>query len=181
MESKVMFENEIIFKIKKYVKEEKNNKKIFDIVFLCIGTDRMTGDAFGPIVGSKLQEKLEKYNISNINVYGTLGKNVCYTNIGETLKIINDRHPNSCVIAIDSALGEKEDIGKIIINKEQIHIGKGLGKNKIELGDISIKAIVGKNSKIPNHNFYILQNISLYEVMKLSNTVANSIVKAILS
>lgn len=181
MQREIDCENEITFKIQKYINEEKNKTNIFDLVFICIGTDRMTGDSFGPLVGSKIEEKLKKHNISNINVYGTLDKNVCYTNINETLEIIRSRHPNSYIIAIDSALGEKENIGKIIINKEEMHIGKGLNKNKIELGDISIKAIVAKNSKIPNHNFYILQNVSLNEVMKLSNIVANGVVGAILN
>ena len=181
MQSYINYENEVKLKIKKYINEEKNRKNDLDVVFICIGTDRMTGDSFGPLVGTKIEEKLKEYNISNVNVYGTLNKNVCYTNINETLNIVKNRHPNSCIIAIDSALGEKEDIGSIIIKKDQMHIGKGLNKKRIEIGDISIKAVVAKNSKLPNHNFYLLQNVSLNEVMKLSNIVAKGIVDAILN
>ncbi|MBP3256212.1 MAG: spore protease YyaC [Clostridia bacterium] len=181
MVNKINYENDVSLRIRKYINEEKNKKNILDVVLVCIGTDRMTGDSFGPLVGSKIKEKLEKYNISNINVYGTLNNNVCYTNIKETMELIKNRHQSSCVIAIDSALGEKEDIGKIIVNKEKIHIGKGLNKNKIELGDISIKAVVGKNCKLSNYNFYILQNTSLNEVIKLSNKVADGVIDAILN
>ena len=38
--------------------------------------------------------------------------------------------------------------GKIIVEKEKLILGKGLNKNKIEVGDISIKAVVGKNYKL---------------------------------
>jgi len=174
-------EKKLIAKMKEYINEEKIKNNIFDLVFICIGTDRMTGDSFGTIVGRKIKQKLERYNFSNINIYGTLEKNVCYTNINETINLIEKRHPKSCVIAIDSALGEKEDIGKVIINKEKIHLGKGLNKNRIELGDISIRAVVAKNSRLPNYNFYSLQNVSLNEVIKLSDIVANGIVEAILN
>ena len=172
---------EFVYKIKKYIWQEKNRREITNLVFLCIGTDRVIGDAFGPLVGSELEEKLSKYNISNINIYGTLNENVCYTNIYEVLKKIKDRHPKSCLIAIDSALASKDSIGNIIISPEKMYIGKGLNKKKIEFGDISIKAIVGKDSKMPNHNFYILQNTSLNDIMQLSKTVANYIIEAIKS
>ena len=39
-----------------------------DIIILCIGTDRSTGDCLGPLVGHKL--KLIQYK--NVYVYGTL-------------------------------------------------------------------------------------------------------------
>ena len=170
---------EITEKLKQYINCQKNNKDFLNIVILCIGTDRMTGDSFGPLVGSLLEEKLEKSNICNINIYGTLEKNVCYTNIHEILNLIEDRHPSSCVIVIDSALSNKENIGKVIVSNEEMHIGKGLNKKKIEIGNISIKAIVGKNTKIPKYNFYTLQTVSLNEVIKLSRIVSNCIINAI--
>lgn len=173
MEIKSKYDYELSIKIKKYIKEQNN---ISNLVFLCIGTDRMTGDAFGPLVGSKIKEKLEKYNI---NVYGTLDKNVCWTNIGETIEKIYSKYSKPCIIAVDSALSKKENIGKIIVSKEKMHIGGGLNKKKIEVGDISIKAVVGSDLKIPEHNFYALQNVSLNEVMKMVNTVSNGIFHAL--
>ena len=38
------------------------------IIFLCIGTDRSTGDSLGPIVGHKLRN----LKITNIFIYGSL-------------------------------------------------------------------------------------------------------------
>lgn len=33
------------------------NKKFEDLVLLCIGTDKITGDCLGPLVGSKLKQR----------------------------------------------------------------------------------------------------------------------------
>ena len=39
-----------------------------DIILVCIGTDRSTGDSLGPLTGSKLLEK----NLEHFYIYGTL-------------------------------------------------------------------------------------------------------------
>ena len=137
-------------KIKKILYKKNNH---FNLVFLCIGTDRMTGDCLGPIVGSKLKGIVERKNIYNIDIYGTLESNVSYTNIQEISKIIEKRNPNSCIIAIDAALSSKQNIGKIFVEEGKLALGKGLNKNKIEIGDISIKGVVGENHKLLKNNF----------------------------
>lgn len=48
-----------------YYKEPYN-----EFIILCIGTDRSTGDALGPLVGHKLINSISKYN--NVYLYGTL-------------------------------------------------------------------------------------------------------------
>ena len=98
-EDKKIKEN-FIEEFTKYLYEER--KKYFEIVFLCIGTDRIIGDCLGPLVGTMLQEKLEKYNVFNINIYGNLKENICYTNIQNILKIINQKHQNACIIVVDA-------------------------------------------------------------------------------
>ena len=39
-----------------------------EVIILCIGSDRSTGDSLGPLVG----HELNKYHLNNITVYGTL-------------------------------------------------------------------------------------------------------------
>ncbi len=170
---------QLIQELGNYLYQEKRKKGYIELVFLCIGTDRITGDCFGPLVGSKLEEKLEHYNIFNINIFGTLKENVCYTNIKEVLKTIEIKHPNACLIVIDAALAVQEKIGNIIVRKEKMTLGKGLNKAKIEIGDISIKAVVGKNYKLPKYNFSHLQNISLNVVNTMANIVAEAITEVI--
>ena len=46
-----------------YNELNEKNKAFSDLIFLCIGTDRLTGDCFGPLVGDKL-----KSNINNITI-----------------------------------------------------------------------------------------------------------------
>lgn len=162
-----------------YLFQEKRKRGYLEIVFLCIGTDRIIGDSFGPLVGTKLEKLLENYNIFNINIYGTLKQNICYTNVLEILKTIKANHPNACIIVIDAALSTEEKIGKIFVKKEKMLLGKGLHKAKIEVGDISIKAVVGKNYKLSKYNFSSLQNISLNAVIKLADTVAEGIFEVI--
>lgn len=157
----------------------RENKKYVEIIFLCIGTDKIIGDCFGPLVGSKLKELLENYNIFNISIYGTLTKNVNYTNVEEIIKRINNRHLNPYIIVIDAALSKKENIGKVYIEEGKTVLGKGLNKNRIEVGDLSIKAVVGKDYKLPKYNFSSLQNISLNIVLTLSNIVAQAIAETI--
>lgn len=162
-----------------YLYQEKRKRGYLELVFLCIGTDRITGDCFGPLVGTKLQEQLEQYNIFNISIYGTLKENICYTNIQEILKMIKTRHQHACIVVIDAALSSQEKIGRIFIEKGKMTLGKSLHKAKIEVGDISIKAVVGKNYQLAKYNFSSLQNISLNVVITLANMVAKGITEVI--
>lgn len=176
-EKKEIREEKEIFisELSNYLYQEKRKRGYLEIVFLCIGTDRIIGDAFGPLVGSKLEERLEKYNIFNISIYGTLQKNISYKNVLEILSRIKEQHPQSCIVVIDAALAQEEKIGKIFVTKEKMLLGKGLNKAKIAIGDISIKAVVGKNYKLAKYNFSSLQNISLNSVIQLAEIVADGI------
>lgn len=106
------------------------------IIFFCIGTDRSTGDSYGPLVGHMLKQKL---NNPNVEIYGTLHNPVHAINIEENLNTIDTE--NNLVIAIDAALGDKEEIGEIKI-KKYVRPGKGVGKKLPNVGDIGIIAIV---------------------------------------
>lgn len=58
-------------------------------------------------------------------------------------------------------------------------LGKGLNKKKIEIGDISIKAIVAENYKKTRKNFLELSNVPLNEVIKVSDIISNGIYETI--
>lgn len=78
-----------------------------ELVFLCIGSDRMTGDCLGPYVGYLLS----RYTLSGISVYGTLSQPVHALNLEKMADFIRSRHPQGLVIAIDASLGEKSTWG----------------------------------------------------------------------
>lgn len=155
--------------------KQRREKGYEELVFLCIGTDKITGDCFGPLVGTKLIENLKEYNIFNINIYGELENTINYENVNEKINIINKYHQNACIIVIDAALSKKENIGNIYVTNEKTVLGNVLNKRRYEIGDISVKAVVGRDMKIPKYNFFTLQNISLNMVMKLANIVSEGI------
>lgn len=77
-----------------------------DTIIVCIGTDRVIGDALAPVVGTMLKSRGFRYP-----VYGTLDRPIHALNIYESIDIVKRKHPNSTIIAIDACLGKKERVG----------------------------------------------------------------------
>ena len=143
-----------------------------------MGTDRVTGDAFGPIVGHKLKALFE--HKKNIEIFGDLDKIVCNNNIDEWIKLICKNYSNPFIISIDSALSyNKENIGRVIVTKGGITLGNGLGRNSYYIGNMNIKGVVARNLRNPRQNFKLLQNVRLGEVMKMADLVANGIYNSV--
>lgn len=149
-------------------------KSISNLVFLCIGTDRITGDCFGPIVG----EKLHQFK-NNISVYGSLGEPIVQSNLKNKLDEIYLKFSNPFIVAVDAALSKEENIGKIFVINDSLKLGKGLGKNIANIGDISIKGVIGRKEKSKKRNMQILQNTSLNMVMNLANIVSKGIMEVL--
>lgn len=155
------------------LREKIRDLEISKLIFLCIGTDRVIGDSFGPLVGYKLKRIFREEE--NIKVIGTLDSIICIHNIS---KIINDIHityPESFLIAIDSALSNRNSIGKILISRNSINVGSSFKRNNIYVGDMSIRGIVSKNMNNPKHNFKLLQNIPLNLIMNMADSVVQGI------
>lgn len=133
--------------------------EISKLIFLCIGTDRITGDSFGPLVGYKLRYLFREEK--NVEIIGHLEDTVCTHNILKIIDNINYAYDFPFLIAIDAAMSNKNDIGKIIVSKNGINIGSSLYKNNIYTGNMSIKGIVSKDLKSSKYNFRLLQNTSL--------------------
>lgn len=153
-------------------------KEYSNIIFLCIGTDRITGDTFGPLVGYKLDILFRDTN--RINVIGNLSETVCCNNINSVLNNINEQYKNPFIVSIDSALSiVHENVGRIKVSEGGLCIGSGLDKNNVHIGDMNIKGIVGRDTRKPIQNFKILQNISLNLVMRLADTVSKGIYSTI--
>jgi len=153
------------------LREKIRDLEISNLVFLCIGTDRVIGDSFGPLVGHKLQYLFK--DEENIKVMGSLTNIICAHNISRIITEINDTYPESFLIAIDAALSNRNNIGKIIVSKNRMNVGSGFNKKSIYVGDVSIKGVVSKNLNNPKYNFRLLQNSSLrvnYEYGRLRST-----------
>ena len=97
------------------------NKLYSHIVFLCIGTDRITGDSFGPLVGYKLKNVLN--HIKKIQVIGDLDETVSNQNILNAINYIEKNYKNPFIVSIDSALSIRRNVGDIIVSKKGVYLG----------------------------------------------------------
>lgn len=141
------------------------------IVFVCIGTDRSTGDSLGPLVGTLLEEKM----ISPFFVYGTLENPIHAVNLKEQLIDIHDKHVNPFIIGIDACLGRLKSVGVIQIAEGPVKPGAGVNKDLPEVGDLHITGIVNVSGFM---EFFVLQNTRLNLVLKMAKTIANGIHEA---
>lgn len=135
------------------------------IVFLCIGSDRATGDCLGPIIGYKLS----KMNYHNCKVYGTLESPVHANNLAQTIATIQDEHKDSLIVAIDASLGTSNHVGYITLGEGSLKPGAGVKKTLPEVGDIHITGIVNLSGILDN---MLLQTTRLNVVMKLADCIS---------
>ena len=140
------------------------------LVALCIGSDRYTGDALGPLIGTHLEEN------TSCNVFGTLEHPVHAGNFVETLNIIKNRHHHPILIAIDACLGKSSEVGNIEAWQGGLAAGIAVGNRLPTVGDISIIGVVNSQSQI---GYLDLQSTPLSKVMKLSKIIGDSLVEAV--
>lgn len=148
------------------------NDTYTDLLILCIGSDRSTGDSLGPIVGYNLL----KYPLNNLVVLGTLEKPVHAKNLEETIHYINQNFDNPFIIAIDACLGRYERIGYISLNYGPLRPGAGVKKTLPEIGNINITGVVNIDGFM---EYTILQNTRLNTVVKMADIISSSLKNAI--
>ena len=136
-----------------------------DIIIICIGSDRATGDCLGPLVGHKLSHSMRRYI-----VYGTLDNPVHAKNLEITLELIKSTYNNPFIIAIDASLGSSKHVGLVTIGKGSLRPGIGVNKELPLVGDIYITGIVGISGML---NQMLLQTTRLSLVMKLADFIYN--------
>ncbi|MGI6658713.1 MAG: spore protease YyaC [Dethiobacteraceae bacterium] len=138
------------------------------LVILCIGTDRSTGDALGPLIGTQLTKK----PIQDAAIYGTLAEPVHAVNLADTITAIYHRFPRPYIIAIDACLGKPESVGAVDIGLGPLRPGAGVSKTLPAVGDIYISGIVNTAGFL---EYYILQNTRLNIVFNLAESIAQGI------
>lgn len=117
-------------------------------VIICVGSDLVVGDSLGPIVGTKLNEKLQ----GKAFIYGTLQSPITAKEITVIQAEIKKLHPYSKILVIDAAVGYEEEIGYVKINQTGIKPGLGVNKDLPLIGDVSIIGIVS-DKKDKNLNY----------------------------
>lgn len=139
------------------------------IIFMCIGTDRSTGDSLGPLVGSELQSKSLP---TNFYIHGSLGDPIHAVNLQERLLIIEKVYKKPFIVAIDACLGQSGNIGSIQIKKGPLKPGAGVNKTLPPVGDVQITGIVNVSGFM---EFFVLQNTRLHLVMNIARSISESI------
>ncbi len=159
--------------LKNHIKENyKEEHK--EIVILCIGTDRCTGDSLGPLIGYKLQNKINKYK--EIYIHGTLEEPVHAKNLNDTIEYINIHYENPFIIAIDACLGASDRVGYVKVSNGALRPGAGVNKKLPSVGDINILGIVNVAGFM---EFMVLQNTRLQLIMKMSDFISRGIDNAL--
>lgn len=136
-------------------------------IIVCIGSDRSTGDALGPLVGSKLTH-LSRYGVW---VWGTLEQPIHALNLPEMVERLA-QIPNRLVIAIDASLGRREDVGSVVLRRGSLQPGRGVGKKLPAVGDIAISAVVNMGGFLEQQ---VLQCTSLSTVMQLAQLISQGL------
>ena len=134
-----------------------------ELVILCIGTDRVTGDSLGPLVGYQLCASR-----NNFHIFGTLEHPVHAINLTDTLERIYSIYQNPYIIAIDASLGTKEHIGYVTLKQGPLKPGQGISKDLPEIGDLSITGIVNLSG---HPGSFLLQSTRLYTVMNMAECI----------
>ncbi len=112
-------------------------------VVLCIGSDRVTGDCFGPLTG----EYLVRRHNADAFVYGNLSRPVTALNLAETVRFLKARHPGTAILAVDSALGSVADVGSFRVFAGSLLPGAAAGKLLPAIGDFSLTATVAQRGE----------------------------------
>ncbi|WP_432775164.1 spore protease YyaC [Brevibacillus gelatini] len=142
-----------------------------EVVFLCIGSDRSIGDALGPLVGTMLLEAGVTHR-----VYGTLEEPIHAFNLEPTLKAIKRQFRQPLIIGIDAGLGEKEQVGAVILKEGPLLPGRALQKMLPPVGDYHLTGVVNYLDPLPATQF--LNDTRLYTVRKLAKTIVDMIAGA---
>lgn len=149
---------------------EKADKPWDEIVLLCIGSDRITGDSLGPLVG----HQLSRYRWKNIHVCGTLDYPVHALNLESTLSQLKKRHPCALFIAIDASLGSQKHVGFITVGTGPICPGAGVHKSLPPVGDIFITGILNVSGTFEH---LLLQTTRLSSVVQMAETITAGIAR----
>lgn len=143
-----------------------------EVVILCIGTDRVSGDSLGPLVGTFLKEEYPQ-----AEVYGTLEEPVHAKNLEEIVTTVRRKHPDAFVIAVDACLGRVSSIENIMLVEKPLKPGAGVNKTLPEVGHVNIQGIVNMSGFVPH---LLIQNTRLYTVYNMARIIAGTLAQALI-
>ena len=154
--------------LNRLILEEMQEKGKDGVMFLCIGTDRSTGDSLGPLIGHKLRRR----RLKRAAVIGTLERPVHAMNLDMYAEYIRMHYPDYVIVAIDASVGSTDHVGFATLGRGALRPGLGVSKKLDAVGDISITGIVGGSA---NRDPVMLQSVRLSMVMKMADCICEGI------
>lgn len=142
------------------------------LVIVCVGTDRSTGDAYGPLVGTRLKSLLPPH----IQVFGTLDQPVHATNLKELTQQLERKSDDPLILGVDACLGRSENVGFISVKDQPLLPGTGVNKQLPPVGEMHIVGIVNVGGFM---EYLVLQSTRLHLVMRMAEVTANAIAQAV--
>jgi len=138
------------------------------VAFACIGTDRSTGDALGPLVG----QRLRRLGVGADDVIGTLEEPLHALNLAHRLLPRHDATPRPLIVAVDAALGPLSGVGAIAVRRGGLLPGQGVGKELPRVGELAVTGTV--NVQAGALDAQVLQSTRLYVVQELAETIGTA-------
>ena len=108
-------------------------------VIVCVDTDKVSGDSLGPMVGNLLRHR---YAVP-CPVFGVEGRTVNGVNLERYKAFLDAHYAGVPVIAVDAALGEEDEVGKIRYRMGGVQAGGALGRKNATVGELAILGVVG--------------------------------------
>ena len=150
------------------IQEEMTRRHKKKLVFLCIGTDRSTGDSLGPLIGYKLKQERRRGTL----VFGTLDRPVHAMNLEHYVQVLKNGYPDALVVAVDASVGDESHVGYVTLGRGSLKPGLGVCKELHAVGDLFITGIVAGCS---HYDPMMLQSIRLALVMQLADRISAGI------
>jgi putative sporulation protein YyaC len=141
------------------------------VLFFCIGTDRSTGDALGPLIGTRLVA----LGLDASHVWGTLDSPVHAANLHAAIDEAYSSFQNAYVIAADACLGRLENVGMVTVSRGPLRPGTGVSKTLPPIGDIHVTGIVNVGGYM---EYLVLQNTRLSVVIRMAEVISKALLQA---
>lgn len=151
-------------------REMRRRKKGSDtLIVLCIGTDKITGDCLGPLVGTKLKERDFPHP-----VYGTLEHPVHALNLSHTLSSFQKMYRHPFILAVDAAVGPADAVGCVSLSPSPIRPGQGVLRPLPPVGNLSLTGIVAEASATSDWD---LPYTRLFVVERMAEFICRAVMK----
>ena len=160
----------LVIDLLKVIQQKLSLYKLKKMMILCIGTDKVIYDSYGPLVG----RELIKYDFGDtINIVGSTKNTLNALNLERFINEHKKEINNSLVICIDAMASNNYPIGSVIIRDDGIIPGALYNKKIPKIGDISICGIVG-------NKFSIMDNeVKLDTIMDMRDITIDALLIAI--